>query len=179
VAVVPASHTFATTAATSSEANSFIRDPITFALNPPRAELRQIVAQTVTSSAATPVTFTAEDIDADVDGVGGHDNVTNPSRYTARYAGWYQVSGAIGYAANATGRRLTWWAVNGTAVNSSQTAGPATASLDCQVTARTKQIFLNVGDYVELVAWQESGGPLATLAGGSTGCGMSIRWVSN
>ena len=160
MAVVPSSHTFTSGVATSSEANAYIRDP-------------------VADSTITAVTFTAEDVDTDVTGTGGHDNVTNNTRYTAVYAGWYQVAGGINFTANGTGDRFAWWRVNGTDVNGSSGFLGADATNDNVVMPRTKLVFLNVGDYVELIGFQSSGAPLNTLVSGRAQSNMSVVWVSN
>jgi hypothetical protein len=181
VAVVPTSHTFTDGVKSSSEDNTYIRDPIAFLQRPPLAELRQTAAQLIANTTYVAVSFDAEDVDTDVDNIGGHDNVTNNSRYTARYAGWYQVSGVIGYVANATGRRLAAWAVNGTNVNAGQVAINNTgAATDVEVVARKKHLYLNVGDYLQLMAYQESGIALntASAAAGVVQANMSVRWVS-
>lgn len=179
MAVVPVSHTFSTTIGASSEMNTYVRDPLNFLMRPPIAELRQIVAQSLANATFVALTFTAFDFDTDVDGIGGHDTGVNPSRFTARYAGIYQGSGVATYVANATGRRAQQWFVNGTALAASQTAYQSTAANDGEFAARTKQFYLNAGDYVELMGYQESGGALATFSTGAGACGASIRWVSN
>lgn len=158
---------------------NLLRDCQRFLLNPPIAELRQTTLQTFTTSVSAAVTFTTEDIDTDIDGIGGHDNVTNPSRYTARYAGWYLISGAVEFVANATGDRFAWLAVNGTDVNGSVgfQAGDATGSAAVQ--ARIKKVYLNIGDYVEVIGFQSSGGNLNTVVGARDQSSMSVQWVSN
>lgn len=179
MATVPSSHTFTSGTATTSEANAYIRDPIAFLLAPPRAVLRQAAAQTFTTATITAVQFATEDVDTDVDGTGGHDNVTNNTRYTARYAGWYLVSGNVTFVANVTGDRFCWLRVNGTDVNGSigSQAGDATmlASIPCQ----TKMVFLNVGDYVELIGYQDSGGNLLTSVTTREQPSMTVVWQSN
>lgn len=165
---------------TSANMVSGITDPLAFLLAKPRAELRQTVAQTLTTAVAAPLTFTTEDVDTDVAGVGGHDNSSNTSRYTARYAGWYRVSGAASFAANSTGRRITYIAVNGSVVNASETISPASATGSSHALARAKCVYLNVGDYVEIQAMQDSGGNLATSSGfGPSNSNMSIQWEGN
>lgn len=180
MATVPDTHTFTGGVATSSEANSFIRDPLSFLLNPPIAELRQSVAQTFTTAVSAAVTFNAHDVDEDYTGGNpGHDDVTQNTRYTARYSGWFLVSGAVVFVANATGDRFAWLQINGTDVNASLgfVAGDATAA--SAVPCRTKLVFLNVGDYIELIGHQTSGGNLNSDAGGRNQSSMTIRWVSN
>lgn len=151
-----------------------------FAQKPPMAQLRQIVAQSIASGSFVAITFTAADVDQDFAGTFGHSNSVNTSRYTANYAGWYEVSGAVAWAANATGRRASQWFVNGAGVAGSQQATPATAANDAEVPARTMMIYLNVNDYIELQGFQESGGALNTFVGSTPGQShMMVRWVSN
>jgi hypothetical protein len=181
VAVVPSSHEFVGGIATTSEANTYIRDPIQFLLAPPIAELRQTSAQSLTTSTWTSITFGAEDADTDVDGVGGHDNVTNNSRFTARYAGWYEVAGGVAFAFHATGVRATRLAVNGSVLTGTQVLLQAvtSGSLYTAVPVRKKLVYLNVGDYVEVQGFQSSGGALNTEIGSEAQSTMSLSWKSN
>ncbi|MES2211025.1 MAG: hypothetical protein V4515_12735 [Chloroflexota bacterium] len=178
--VAPFTQTWTDGVSSSSEMNNYVRDPLNFLLRPPMAELRQIVAQTLTTGVAAALTFTASDVDQDYLGGTGHSNSVNTSRYTANFSGWYQVSGQASYVANATGRRGALWAVNGTPIASGQLIGPATAASDIEFGARVKFVYLNAGDYAELLGFQESGGNLATIVSFNTVLsGASIRWVSN
>lgn len=171
MATVPSTHTVATGSATSSEMNTFFRDPINFLLAPPAAALRQSATTSLTTSVWGAIGFDTED----EDNVSGHDTVTNNSRYTAVYAGWYMCSGGINFAANATGQRGARWAVNGTAYNGGiGVLVPPNASGATAISATTQRLFLNVGDYVELQGFQSSGGGLN--AGSSV---MSILWAGN
>ena len=177
MAVVPASHTFSSgTVATSSEANTYIRDPIAFLLNRPIANLRQTVVQSIANAAGVAITFDAEDFDT----ANGHDNVTNNSRYTAVYAGRYLLGGGVSYAANATGVRGAYWYVNGSTVAGTEVIIPASGGgIVTSVPARSVLTFLNVGDYVELIAYQTSGGALNTGVTGGGQSSASVEWVSN
>src|SRR5215831_948848 len=159
---------------------SAVVQAVAFLQAPPTAQLRQQVAQSVPNTTFTSITFDLEDVDKDPTGAGGHSTSSNTSRYTAVYSGWYEVTGAIAWTANATGRRASAWVVNGGILNGSQQAGPATAASDAEVVTRTMLIFLNVSDVVELQGYQESGGALNTLAGApaQTNATASIRWVS-
>lgn len=152
-----------------------LRLALSFSLNPPIAELRQTVAQTLTTGVTTAITFTTEDVDS----VNGHDTVTNPDRYTAVYAGWYQVSGGCSFAASAVGQRIVVPTVNGTLVNGSGADVQSTAALTCFIPIRTKLIYLNVGDFVQLTAFQNSGGNLNTDVTTYQQPNISVRWVSN
>lgn len=161
---VPAVPTFSPGVLTTSQMNQLC-DAINFLHSPPIAKLRQTVAQTLTTGVNTAITFTTESVDSDVDGVGGHDNASNTSRYTARYAGWYGVAGGVSFIGNATGIRLVRFAVNGTADDASDSllinAGAGNTQ---RQPSRTTMVYLNEGDYVELYATQTSGGNLNTVA---------------
>lgn len=179
MASVPDTHDFTGGVANSTEANAYIRDPLRFLLNPPRAELRQTVAQSIPNGTGTPITFDVEDLDQNIGALAQHDNVTNNSRFTAQYAGWYELGGAVGFAANTTGQRVANWIVNGSSINASQVTDQALSALGNKVAARSKHVFLNVGDYVELTAFQNSGGALNTNVTSNEQSGAMIRWVSN
>lgn len=140
------------------------------------ASPRQTVAQTVANITITPITFDAEELDYD----NGHSLVTNTSRYTAQTAGWYFVQGVVCFAANATGFRMACILKNGTEIVSSRgtiqnTGGADTAS----AVTPTRLVFLNVGDYVEIGGYQNSGAGLATSTAGAPGSGMTVEWRSN
>lgn len=152
---------------------------INFLQNLPAAELRQSSAQTIATATFTAITFNAFDLDDDLAGTGGHDTVTNNSRFTAQYPGWYRISGGIAFANSTTGVRIGQIRVNGTAVNGSRAIVPAASSgvHSMIVTVRTKQVFLNVLDYVELYGYQDTGGNLNTDATTDLQSSMSVCWV--
>jgi hypothetical protein len=178
VAVVPGTHTFTDGIATSTEANAYIRDPINFLLAPPIARLRQATLQSIANAVNVSVAFDTEDLDTNVSGTAQHDNVTNNSRFTAVYAGWYSVGGGTGWAVSATNRRGNRFAVNGVAPSGTSSLGQAAAGTT-MVAARREFVYLNVGDYVEMQAFQDSGGALNTSVAGDNGPTMTVRWVSN
>lgn len=176
---VPTALEFSIGVLSPTDLDTKLGDVLRFLMRRPHAMLRQGVTQTLVTSTATPITFTTEEVDDDVDGVGGHDNAINPSRYTARYAGWYQVGGVVAYAANATGRRACWWRVTGADINASATAIPAAAANATEAVAETRQVFLNVGDYVELIGYHERGANLDTFVSAMEASSMSVLWISN
>jgi hypothetical protein len=181
MAVVPGTHTFINALRDSSEDNTYVRDPLLFLFKRPMARLRQVVAQSLTNGVPTALTFTVHDVDQDWAGGAGHSDSVNTSRYTANYAGWYQVSGGVSFVANATGARGCYWAVNGSlSLGVEDIGAPTPGGATHGQPARTELLYLNVGDYVELWALQISGGALNTAVGGSaTGSTMNVLWVSN
>jgi hypothetical protein len=181
MAVVPTPPTITGGVLTSSQLNQY-RDAINFTDNPPRAELRQIVAQTFTTAVAAAFTFTAFDVDQDYLGGAGHSISVNTSRYTANYAGWYQASGAGSFANNTTGTRIMTTRVNGTVLSGSRLIIPAASSgaNAMMVPVRTKHVYLNVGDYVEIWGLQDSGSNLnSDVSAAELQASMTVRWVSN
>lgn len=179
---VPTAPTFADSVPLPSSSLNQLRDMLNFLASPPIAELRQIVVQTLTTGVGAAVTFTSEGVDTDVDGTGGHSTSSNTSRYTARYPGWYQVSGVVAFAGNVTGRRICWWTINGVSANATQLGFGPIATGDQEIPARTAHVYLAAGDYLELIAYQESGGNLDTLVAGSNNVASSaasVRWVKN
>lgn len=173
--VVPAPHDFPDGVSTSSEMNAYVRDPLNFLLNKPMCMLRAPTnAQTLTNNVLTALLFDEELYDP----YDGHSTSTNTSRYYARYAGWYQLSGGTGFVANTTNRRNNDWAVNGVAVTGSGVYLSATPTGSCETPSRTIMAHLNIGDYVEFFAMQDSGGNLATSITTDTAASMTIMWVS-
>lgn len=146
-----------------------------FLLAPPIAELRQTVVQSIPNNSATAVLFDTEDVDS----AGGHSTSVNTSRYTAVYAGWYEIGGAVVITGNATGTRAGQVNVNGAAVNGMNTYALGSVSIPASLVMRTRKLFLNVGDYVEMLAYQTSGGALNTDVTGANQSTMSIKFVSN
>jgi hypothetical protein len=152
---------------------------VTFLLAPPRAELRQTVAQNLASSGVwVDLTFDVEDLDANVGNFPQHDTSVNTARFTAQYPGWYRVGGGVGYAASVTNRRGARWAVNGTALNGNEAIVAATATGTCEIPARGKLIFLNAGDFLTLQGFQDTGGALLTAVSAGQQPNASIFLVS-
>jgi hypothetical protein len=183
VAVVPVPLTVGSGLSSSSDFNEGVRDPLLFLMKRPMARLRQIVAQSIPNGTPTALTFTASDVDQDwvTATNAGHSNSVNTTRWTANYAGWYECSGGVSFAANVTGARGCYWSVNGTlALGVEGIGAPTPGGATHGQPARVETLYLNVGDYLELLALQISGGALLTAVGGTaTGSTMNVRLVSN
>lgn len=121
--------------------------------------------QTVSTATFTAVTFQVEDFDTDA----FHSTSTNTSRFTipTGKGGKYLVSGVLAYSANVTGQRNTVVYKNGSVVN----YGTANQAINSTVYGSYVPIsfVLNLvaGDYVEIFAFQTSGGNLDVTFGGS------------
>lgn len=117
--------------------------------------------QSIPNNASTLVNFNSERFDTDTI----HDTVTNNSRLTCKTAGVYLIVGHLGYAANGTGERVAQILLNGTTAIVTESGVP-TSSNQFRLTATTVY-SLALNDFVQLVAYQTSGGALNTEAGGN------------
>lgn len=158
---------------TSAMLNARIRDAINFLKSPPFCVLRKTSTQATSNTTWTAISWDIEDIDSD----GAHSNVTNNTRYTSQTDGWYLVVAQLHWTANATGHREI--RIRKNANNSdfygwnAMYANDGAEAADIQTSA---YIFLAVGDYIEVMGWQSSGGSLSTFNDGAD-CRFEVRWV--
>jgi hypothetical protein len=90
----------------------------------------------------------------------------------AQYPGRYLCIGAGSFGSNATGRRSVSLKVNGTTEYTDANITVPAAAGAIRVES-SRLIFLNVGDYVEAVLFQDSGSTL-TCTGS-----LQIIWIVN
>ena len=121
------------------------------------ARVHRTTNQTLTTGTDTEISFNAERFDTDA----FHDNATNSTRCTVPVgkAGVYVITGAARFAANATGRRRIYLRLNGTDIMVIEGELNHTATYAPDLTTSTI-CDLEAGDYVELIATQDSGGNL-------------------
>lgn len=136
---------------------------------PPRCQAFDSAgATTLTTGVTATVPLGGENFDVVMVGdTGMHDLVTTNSRVVARTAGKYRVTGYLSFASNATGTRQGTLLLNGV-TNLVATSVPASPSTSTNITIGPKTVTMAVGDYVELTAFQTSGGNLG-LNGGNPG----------
>lgn len=90
-----------------------------------------------------------------------HDTSTNNSRLTvtsAAGAGKYRITGQVAYDTNSTGERQTIIRLNGSTVIADDTRMAVTGDFTICIVSTTYSLAVN--DYVELIAFQLSGGSL-------------------
>jgi hypothetical protein len=150
-----------------------VRDALNFLVNVPAAFVTQSATQNLTSSTFTALTFDQSVFDS----YGGHSNVTNNSRYTAQVAGWYIVFGCSCFAANTTGQRGAAVAKNGTRIQGAAGFIQTTSALSPAPASPPTIVFLAVGDYVEIQAYQNGANPLATASGADLDSSMTVVWI--
>lgn len=135
---------------------------------PKSARVYNSAAISVANITEQALTFNSERWDNDTI----HSTASNTSRLTATTAGLYAIGGTISFAASAAGTQRAalisrTLAAGGSAYIAIQGMSPvASATLSTTVTVQT-QWSLGAGDYVELVAYQDSGGALNVNAGGN------------
>jgi hypothetical protein len=140
--------------------NDHIRDSFDFLYSPPAARVYNGSDISVSHSSATALTFDSERFDNDTI----HDTVTNPSRLTCKTAGRYLITGHVSFqTANATGVRELWVRLNGATKIAGQTGPGRGSGADTPVTVGTVY-ELAENDYVELIAYQDSGSAAAAKA---------------
>lgn len=127
--------------------------PINLLLAPPLFVGEQHTSQSIPNAAWTAVT-----LDTNVeDSASGHSTTVNPTRYTAQIAGWYLLAGSIflnSYTASFLAAvRIQ---INGAALPRSEQQTLVPAGATATLAVATTYAYLNVGDYVELGAYQSS-----------------------
>ncbi|HEX4816710.1 MAG TPA: hypothetical protein VFV66_28545 [Nonomuraea sp.] len=156
--------------------NARIRDGINGLKALPLAVLRKTANQSISSGVHTAVTWNAEDVDSD----GGHSTVSATERYTAQTAGWYYLTATVVFGGNANGRRDAYFRVNGDTSrrwgwNTQTPTTDATGADICMVIST--HLHLDVGDWVEAIAHQDSGGALNVLTSNQDSR-FQIMWVA-
>jgi len=129
----------------------------------------QNAAQAISNNTETKVNCDLEFLDTD----GFHSNVTNNSRITvpAGKGGKYYVTAFVSFVANGTGtRRFDFWRNNysGSPARICLYEAPGNSSIPTSAVL-SGVVDLAVGDYLELVVLQTSGGNLNLNLGGNSG----------
>jgi len=113
---------------------------------------------TVPTSTWTALTFNSERWDSD----GIHSTSSNTSRLTCQTAGKYLVSADIQWAVGATATRIMRVYLNGATPVSTVNVGPVSQGYPALNTATV--LDLDIGDYIEVKVWQNTGGSKAVSA---------------
>lgn len=136
------------------------------------ARVRRTTTQSIPNASSTAVTFDAERFDPN----GFHDNVTNNSRLTVPtgLGGVYLITFSGQWGLSATGRRQFELKVNGvTTIALDTDVSTADANVPNRATLATVYQLVPT-DYVEVYAYQDSGGALDLNAAGNFSPEFSI-----
>ena len=128
-------------------------------------------SQSIANNSVTIIELDSETFDTDTI----HDNSTNNSRLTAKTAGVYVIIGQVIFATNGTGRRLLRIQYNGSTVIAGQ-------EWDVNQNDETSMVVstiykLDANDYVEMYAFQSSGGALSTTRTAEQGSELSMAKI--
>jgi len=110
--------------------------------------------QTISNNTATNLTFNAETYDTN----GFHSTTVNPQTIIipAGLAGYYRITGQVGWDTNATGRRIVTIKINSSTGIGIGEIGPTSGVYPAFGSSTT--YYLNAADTVEMEVFQTSGG---------------------
>jgi len=134
-----------------------LRDNQEFFIDPPACSVFDGIGQTLSNSTAAALACGSETFDNDA----MHSTVSNSSRITVQTAGRYLFIVTAEFGTNATGIRQVFFRTNGTTTlqgsrfNASNTFG--------SIFQAVQMIPLAVGEYVEAMGFQNSGGNLSCI----------------
>lgn len=152
--------------------NTHVRDDLAFIHDPPSCRVRNSADISIPNNTLTVLTFNAERFDTD----GMHSTSVNTGRITFATAGKYIIGGDIEWVGNVTNVRLIGIRLNGaTIIAYADQINSDTAVLRQSVVTLYQ---FAAGDYVELLAYQNSGGALTVSALGNYSPEFWAAWAS-
>jgi len=123
------------------------------------ARIFRSTAQSIPKDTYTAISFDTVQVDTD-----GYFSVVNPTRLTIPRGGYYLFGGRMSYAVNNTGLREVVLARNGDGLGYGVDSRVAVTSALTKITIAFLN-ELNTDDYLELLAWQNSGDALDIYTG--------------
>jgi hypothetical protein len=126
------------------------------------SRITNTATQSLTNNTATKLTFDTASSSPTTDSYDPKNWFSNANdRIVIGQAGFYTISANVGFATNATGRRLVQIYVNGSDRGGVQVAALSGATTILSVSTN---VYLAATDYVEVFALQQSGGALNTVS---------------
>lgn len=136
----------------------------------PGCKLKRTSAQAI-SSGGSGAAISFPESSAEWNALFHSDDVPTRITVPSGYGGVYAVQASVEYEANATGRRVTSLRLNDTTVMAKDMATYSSAS-DAYVANLSCLLSLSPTDFLELVAYQDSGSSL------NVGVATSLTWMS-
>ena len=130
--------------------------------------------QSINDSTATVISWNSENFDTDT----MHDNASNNTRITvpAGKGGYYLLTGSIAFNSNGTGNRVVRFYKNGSDLR--WVATIAAANTGNFTIVPFSQVFnLSAADYIELYAFQSSGGALSVMSDAEAGSHWQMQYL--
>lgn len=109
------------------------------------------------------------------DNNGIHSTSVNTSRLTCQKDGPYVFHYSLFFASNATGYRYCYLRLNGATALNFDTRNPLTGQVTALSGAASRRLV--VGDYVEIIVFQNSGGSLNVVASGDNSPEFSMEMI--
>lgn len=136
-----------------------VRDNFETIVRPPRVRLRRTTNLAIPTGVHTPVAWTTLVRDVDYDGATPHWSSAAPARFFARRTGTHLVTTSCFFNLNGTGQRQIGIRVNGLGerVLGWYSIGSAGSFVGSTISG---EVDLNSGDFVEVLAYQDSGANL-------------------
>jgi hypothetical protein len=125
------------------------------------ARVTATAAQSLTNNTVTKITFNTASATPDIDSYDPNGWFNNANdRIVIGQDGFYNISANVGFATNATSRRLVLIYVNGVQREGVQVTA---SSAGTTLLSISTNVYLVADDYVEVHALQQSGGALNTV----------------
>lgn len=155
---------------TSAFWNANVRDAVGFLTNPPILQVFAGAGQAIAAGAWTQVNLNT----VVADSYAAFNTTTH--QYTAPVAGWYEVFGNIPYAhLSTTPGFFAALYKNAVAVTNASGGSTAHTSVDGVSASIGWQIFLNVGDFIDMRTWTNLAN--STFSNGMQAPNMNLRWI--
>ena len=145
-----------------------LSDDIVFLANPPKVRAYNSAAISITNATSTALTSNSERFDTDT----MHSTATNTGRITFTTAGTYAIVGHASWASAAGNLRELTVRAGGATQIAAQRAAPIGAGFGSELSIATQYDF-TAGQYVELMAYQDSGAAINVAT-----CAFAAVWVS-
>src|SRR3990167_2619909 len=147
--------------------------------NGPYCSVGRSAAQSIPDNTRTAISFTAENSDF----WNMHSTVTNPTRITVPYGGWYAAFGQARWAGSTVGFREMRIAVNDTAGDFIDAGSGANLTVPDTNIVTQAQILtflnLNANDYIEMVVGHNIGASLNIQAAGNATPSFNVAFLDH
>lgn len=139
----------------------------------PSCRVYNDAALSINDSTATALTFNSERYDNGTS-TEQHSTSSDTGRLTCRVPGLYSIGAAVNFASNSTGQRYVALRANGTTTIALDQRPASTTVAACTPFAQWR---LAVGDYVDVVVFQSSGGALNVESNSGYSPELFWHWV--
>lgn len=142
----------------------------------PHARVYNDAAISVNDSTPTALTFNTERYDNGTP-TEQHSTSSNTGRLTCQVPGLYSIGASVNFASNTTGQRYVALRVDGSTTIALEQV-PVAAGSTVTALCPSADYRLTVGQYVEVVVFQSSGGALNVETNGAYSPEFYWHWVS-